>query len=263
MSSLSSTTFSHPPMPNLTNALAAPELESSLNILLESLKSGDTQSTDLSYTHVQQRLKELKFAQELRANRVGDEWSIGDNIEPIGRLSINDGDMWAYLNVAHFLKRFRKNSTFFLTRPTVAGLIAPAGGGKSTLVTVIKMLLEEVISNNDIRCAVISIDDFLTSGPANEGIQRQQYEIRTRWDCHATDVDVGCKILDKLMKLGKGGGDGSDSKVQVPCFQLSTDTRRLSNEKNINGPIDILLFEGWRVGIDHPNFFDFNNYVDT
>ena len=98
MSSLSSTTFSHPPMPNIEAALASPELESSLNILLESLKSGDTQSTDLSYTHVKQRLKELKFAQELRANRVGDEWSIGDNIEPIGRLSINDGDMWAYLN---------------------------------------------------------------------------------------------------------------------------------------------------------------------
>ena len=43
MSSLSSTTFSHPPMPNIEAALAAPELESSLNILLESLKSGDTQ----------------------------------------------------------------------------------------------------------------------------------------------------------------------------------------------------------------------------
>ena len=71
---------------------------------------------------------------------------------------------------------------------------------------------------------------------------------------YATDVDKGCKILDKLMKLGKGGGDGSDSKAQVPCFQLSTDTQCLSNEKNINGPIDILLFEGWRVGIDHPNF---------
>ena len=68
---------------------------------------------------------------------------------------------------------------------------------------------------------------------------------------------------DDVRAENYGGGDGSDSKVQVPCFQLSTDTQRLSNEKNINGPIDILLFEGWRVGIDHPNFFDFNNYIDT
>ena len=245
-------------MPDIEAAITSPESECSLNVLLQSLKSGDTLSAELSYTHVKQRLKELKFAQELRATRVGDEWSIGDNIEPIGRLSINDADMWAYLKVAHFLKRVRRaqagEQQAEFKRPTVAGLIAPAGGGKSTLVTVLKMLLEEVISpESKFRCGVISIDDFLTSGPANESIQRQQYDIRTRWDCHATDVGMGCKILEKLM-LGQ--------EVEVPCFQLSTDTR-LSDAKNIKGPIDILLFEGWRVGIDHPNFFDFNNYVDT
>ena len=92
-------------MPDIEAAITSPESECSLNVLLQSLKSGDTLSAELSYTHVKQRLKELKFAQELRATRVGDEWSIGDNIEPIGRLSINDADMWAYLKVAHFLKR--------------------------------------------------------------------------------------------------------------------------------------------------------------
>ena len=31
----------------------------------------------------------------------------------------------------------------------------------------------------------------------------------------------------------------------------------------VRGRVDIVLFEGWRVGVAHPNFFPFNRVVDT
>ena len=38
---------------------------------------------------------------------------------------------------------------------------------------------------------------------------------------------------------------------------------RLDTVRTIRGPVDIVLFEGWRIGVAHPNFYPFNHLVDT
>ena len=36
----------------------------------------------------------------------------------------------------------------------------------------------------------------------------------------------------------------------------------LQKVRTVRGPVDIVLFEGWRVGVRHPNFYPFNRVVD-
>ena len=36
----------------------------------------------------------------------------------------------------------------------------------------------------------------------------------------------------------------------------------LQKVRTVRGPVDIVLFEGWRVGIQHPNFEPFNSSID-
>jgi uridine kinase len=129
-----------------------------------------------------------------------------------------------------------------------------AGGGKSTLVTVVRFLLCEVLSAGSAE--EISIDDFLSSGPADEGSDRARFGIRTRWDVHSTDGDLGLSCLRAMRKSGPG------DKVELPCFQLAKDVRK-TETRVITGPVDFILFEGWRVGVHHPNFFAMNGEVDT
>ena len=49
--------------------------------------------------------------------------------------------------------------------------------------------------------------------------------------------------------------------VELPMFNKARDERLVSTRK-VAGPVAVVLFEGWRVGVEHPNFFGFNEHVD-
>ena len=46
----------------------------------------------------------------------------------------------------------------------------------------------------------------------------------------------------------------ADGAVDVPCFSKGLDDR-LDTVRSVRGPVDIVLFEGWRIGVAHPNFY--------
>jgi len=50
--------------------------------------------------------------------------------------------------------------------------------------------------------------------------------------------------------------------LQIPRFQLARDVR-LPKTRPVLGRVDFILFEGWRVGVHHPNFFEMNAEIDT
>ena len=53
------------------------------------------------------------------------------------------------------------------------------------------------------------------------------------------------------------------TQVVVPFFVKGVDDRDKHLSRTIVGKVDVVLFEGWRVGCRHPNFLCFSKWVDT
>ena len=141
------------------------------------------------------------------------------------------------------------------TAPTAlcVGIVAPAGAGKSTFVEVLKRLLrspEQLFGCG--RIESLSLDDFLSSQA-----ERADLGIVTRWDINSTNETFAQTVLQPLMY------SGAETVVQVPFFQKALDERHKTQHRIIEGVVDVLLFEGWRVGCNHPNFHAFSKWVDT
>lgn len=238
-----------PDMTEVAIALEDPTRSYSRDVLERSLAAEGVSASALD-----QRLKQLELAISLKASKTE---SRGDNIAPIASLQVSRSDMWVFLQLAHHLVRVKTEleQAQGSRRPLCAGIVAPAGGGKSTLVTLLRMLVSEVLEAG--AAEEVSIDDFLSSGPADQGADRSRYNIRTRWDIHSTDEDIGVRTLQQLR------ANEVDESMTVPRFQLATDTRMFSETRTVTGRVDFILFEGWRVGVHHPNFFGMNAEIDT
>ena len=90
--------------------------------------------------------------------------------------------------------------------------------------------------------------------PREREQERRQRGIMTRWDSHSTNEDFAAK-------LGELKAATAASTVELPCFAKALDDRRPETRK-VRGRVGAVLFEGWRVGVDHPNFERFNSEVD-
>ena len=184
----------------------------------------------------------------LREQRV----SQGDNVKPLCELRPNGATLWQWVHlaeVAHaqlLAKRAQGDE-----EALVLGIVAPAGGGKSTLVQVLKLLLRSLLGVSAVE--ELSLDDFLSSQA-----ERAEQGIRTRWDLNATNEDYAQSVVGAL-KRSHGAGPGGE--VRVPCFSKGLD-ERTQQQRVVRGAVDVVLFEGWRVGVAHANFFCFNTLVD-
>ena len=160
-----------------------------------------------------------------------------DDVKPLAALAIDAGDMWVYLQLA---KRVASLQSVTGQGAPCVGICAPTGAGKSTLTQLLKALLERVLSVG--RVIEVSLDDFLSSQH-----ERRERAVRTRWDIHATNEDFAHLLCDLKR------ADDTSSVVELPMFSKGRDERLLTSRK-VTGPVAVVLFEGWRVGIDHPNF---------
>ena len=115
--------------------------------------------------------------------------SSGDNVKALCEVTCSRQDMAAYLSLAKKLAGLRCEDG----SAPIAGLCAPAGGGKSTLVQILRVLLEEVLHVGQV--VEVSLDDFLSSQQ-----ERKERHIRTRWDVHATNADLGSECLWALKR---------------------------------------------------------------
>ena len=197
----------------------------------------------------------LQCIREVRALMTRETESQGDNVKPLADLDPNDSTVWVMLRLAHrIMGQLRELRAAGSAEALVVGIVAPAGGGKSTFVQVLKLLLRSVCCAGDAfrpRCEEVSLDDFLTSQQ-----ERTARGIANRWELNSTAEYFAETVLARL-KHGK-----IDGKVDVPCFSKGLDDR-MDTVRELRGQVDIVLFEGWRVGVAHPNFFPFNRVVDT
>lgn len=126
-------------------------------------------------------------------------------------------------------------------RPLIAGLSAPQGSGKSTLVQLLVPMLEAM----GVRAVALSIDDFYL--PRDEQLRLAAAHPGNRYLEHrgypgTHDLALGARTLDAL----RAGGD-----VALPSYDKSAHGGRGDRSpqvRRVRGPLELVLLEGWMLG---------------
>lgn len=174
---------------------------------------------------------------------------IADDIAGLAKLSVGNSEQ----------NETSKHNTIVL------GVQGCQGSGKSTLSDFIKLL---VGIRHSLTAAVLSIDDFyLTKSERNTLSEKIHPLLCTRGVPGTHDTKLAIDTINALSKLKSG------EKYSIPRFNKAVDDRFPQGEWDaISGPIDIIILEGWCVGLDaqppadltkHTNELEQNEDADT
>lgn len=145
-------------------------------------------------------------------------------------------------------------------RPLVVGVCGSQGSGKSTVCNTLTMRFTQ----SGLRVANLSIDDLYLPLAARVNLAEQVHPLlRTRGVPGTHDTKLGVHTLQALAHSGR---------VPLPRFDKAIDDRRPPQEwDSLEGPAQLVLFEGWCVGarpqtleaLDQPvNALEANEDVD-
>ena len=119
--------------------------------------------------------------------------------------------------------------------PFVLGVCGAQGSGKSTLAEG----LTQRLAARGLRAATLSIDDLYLSHAERALLAQTIHPLfATRGAPGTHDTTLGAHLLDQV-KAGQA--------VVLPRFDKATDDPALAGTP-IEGPLDVLIFEGWCVG---------------
>lgn len=126
-------------------------------------------------------------------------------------------------------------------RPMLLGINGAQGTGKSTLAGFLALYLAET---HRWRVAVLSIDDFyLTRAEREELASRVHPLLKTRGVPGTHDVAMMRECIERLQTLRTG------HTASLPRFDKATDDRAdPSKWPIVEGPVDLVILEGWCVG---------------
>lgn len=121
--------------------------------------------------------------------------------------------------------------------PATIGVCGTQASGKSTLVAVLARLLER----EGLHVAILSIDDLYLTRPEREALAAEVHPLfLTRGPPGTHDLALGLEVLDSLRQPGP---------TALPRFDKAQDTRKPREAWDVvEGPVDVVLFEGWCVG---------------
>uniref|UniRef100_I1NQP9 Phosphoribulokinase/uridine kinase domain-containing protein n=1 Tax=Oryza glaberrima TaxID=4538 RepID=I1NQP9_ORYGL len=131
--------------------------------------------------------------------------------------------------------------------PLVIGVSAPQGSGKTTLVFALDYLFRVAGRN----AATLSIDDFYLTA-AEQGKLRERNPgnalLELRGNAGSHDLPFSVETLESLLKLTKEG-----LKMKLPRYDKSAfggrgDRADPSTWPEVEGPLEVVLFEGWMLG---------------
>lgn len=119
-------------------------------------------------------------------------------------------------------------------RPLILGICGAQGSGKSTLA---RGLVETVA----VRAATLSLDDLYFGKVARAGMARDIHALlATRGVPLTHDITLGCAILDAV-RAGQA--------VRLPRFDKASDEPLPEAQwEAVDGPLDLLILEGWCIG---------------
>ena len=124
--------------------------------------------------------------------------------------------------------------------PFLIGINGAQGTGKSTLAK----LLSALLTSTGYRTANLSIDDFYYSKAKRQELADEIHPLlRSRGVPGTHDVDLALNLIEQLCAAG------SNQQITLPRFDKSLDDcRPVAACEQIQGPIDIIILEGWFVG---------------
>lgn len=143
----------------------------------------------------------------------------------------------AYSELAVWIAQLRQS------RPCpVFGLCGAQGSGKSTAAA---FLQSELATAHGLRAAVLSLDDFYLPRVARQAMAAQVHPLfATRGVPGTHDVELGLDRLQALREVSRG------ECLDLPRFSKARDDRLPAEDWcRVEGPFDLVLFEGWCVGL--------------
>lgn len=122
----------------------------------------------------------------------------------------------------------------------VLGVNGCQGSGKSTLVALLHILLRELMGVSSIN---LSLDDFYLTRAEREHLAKTVHPLlQTRGVPGTHDVTLALETISALKKSGQ---------VAIPRFNKAMDDRyELAAWPVVMGPVDVILLEGWCLGIE-------------
>jgi D-glycerate 3-kinase len=126
-------------------------------------------------------------------------------------------------------------------RPVLIGVNGCQGSGKTTLVDYLQQALEH---EHGLHCANLSLDDFYLTRAEREALARRVHPLfATRGVPGTHDTALLLETLQALLRPEPGT-------VAAPRFDKSRDERRAEADwERIERPLDIVLLEGWCLGV--------------
>ncbi len=126
-------------------------------------------------------------------------------------------------------------------RTLVVGINGAQGSGKSTLCTLLELILHEGF---DLKATSLSIDDiYCTQEERLTASQTIHPLFATRGVPGTHDIALGMNLLDRLTARGPS------VEVTIPLFDKAIDDRSTPELwRKVQTPFDIIFLEGWCVG---------------
>ena len=134
-------------------------------------------------------------------------------------------------------------------RPLVVGVQGPQGSGKTYLTAILRAELTS--PPNNLSAALISLDDLYLPHSELARVARDHPQnplLQGRGQPGTHDVPLGTQILNSLRRINEPGAKGT---VSVPTFDKSLHSGqgdRTQQTTAINGPLDVIIMEGWCTG---------------
>ncbi|XP_023549187.1 D-glycerate 3-kinase, chloroplastic isoform X2 [Cucurbita pepo subsp. pepo] len=131
--------------------------------------------------------------------------------------------------------------------PLVIGFSAPQGCGKTTLVYALNYLFE--VTGR--KSAMLSIDDFYLTAEGQTQLRESNAGnalLEFRGNAGSHDLELSVETLTALYKMTKEG-----LKMKIPRYDKSAfsgrgDRADPSTWPEVEGPLTVVLFEGWMLG---------------
>jgi D-glycerate 3-kinase len=145
--------------------------------------------------------------------------------------------LWTvWLPLAHQIAGWHQQ----LGRPLIQGILGGQGTGKTTLAKILSLLL----SHQGLRVCALSIDDLYKTHAERSQLQQADPRFRWRGPPGTHDVDLGISVLQQVRQAA------ATDWIELPRFDKSAHNGSgdRTQPDRIQGA-DILLFEGWFVGV--------------
>lgn len=137
-----------------------------------------------------------------------------------------------------------------LKRPLIQGILGGQGTGKTTLAAILSLILQQL----GYRTLSLSLDDLYKTYSARLAMKQQDPRLIWRGPPGTHDVELGIKVLDQLRQ------SNLNAPIQVPRFDKSAYSGAGDRtQPEIAEGADIVLFEGWFIGVRPINPANFDN----